>query len=88
MTRALTALLEGFWMPSLYWHPMLIPTALSAAAALAAWKKGNKGLVRKILLVWSLCMILVWILRLLFFFPGEYGWFGQGLIGRILERLL
>lgn len=93
MTRALIALGNGFFTASLYWHPLLIPTLVVFAACFllrmiqrqsAALQAARIGkCIRILILIWGWAMLLVWLWRLCFFFPGEYGWYITPLLARI-----
>lgn len=67
MSRALIALAHGNVSMSLWYHPMLVPTAI-AAILLVIFRNDRKTMIR-ILTVWAIFMIIVWIWRLMAVFP-------------------
>lgn len=70
MTRALRALCSGDILTSFYWHPMCIPLLITAAAVSGLYFRKAWRSIR--ILMWTLAgmMIVCWIYRLLFVFPG------------------
>lgn len=67
MSRALSCFLQGDLESSLYYHAMLIPTLIAAAAFLMV-KKSRRTLV---LWIWAVLMLLYYGYRMVFVFPHD-----------------
>lgn len=69
MTTALKQFLSGNLQASFHTHPMLVPTLLLAAAAGASMVFRKEKLARRLVMVWGLAMLGVYVWRMAVWFP-------------------
>lgn len=69
MTTSLYYLLHGNIAASLYYHAMLIPTALLVLLVLYCRWKHHKKWIGRLVWLWIGCMVVYYIYRMIFIFP-------------------
>lgn len=70
MTTALYYFLKGNFKASFYFHPFLVPTMISFILWIIFKYKKNTVMCNKILKIWVIGLIGVYIYRMIFVFPN------------------